>query len=128
MIINVAECEPYITSDHREILENSWDVISGIITVKDFLNIHRVIIGIENNKPDAIEALREIADSSVDPNDEIRVLPIKATYPQGAEKILIKACTGREVPVGGLPSDAGCLVMNVGSIAFIARYLRRVSR
>ena len=124
LIINVAECEPYITSDHREILENSWDVISGIITVKEFLNIHRVIIGIENNKPDAIKALREIADSSVDPEDEIRVLPIKATYPQGAEKILIKACTGREVPVGGLPSDAGCLVMNVGSIAFIARYLK----
>ena len=124
MIINVAECEPYITSDHREILENSWDVISGIITVKDFLNIHRVIIGIENNKPDAIKALREIADSKVDPEDEIRVLPIKATYPQGAEKILIKACTGREVPVGGLPSDAGCLVMNVGSIAFISRYLK----
>ena len=124
LIINVAECEPYITSDHREILENSWDVISGIITVKEFLNIHRVIIGIENNKPDAIKALREIADGSLDPEDEIRVLPIKATYPQGAEKILIKACTGREVPVGGLPSDAGCLVMNVGSIAFIARYLK----
>ncbi len=124
LIINVAECEPYITSDHREILENSWDVISGIITVKEFLDIHRVIIGIENNKPDAIKALREIADSKVDPNDEIRVLPIRATYPQGAEKILIKACTGREVPVGGLPSDAGCLVMNVGSIAFIARYLK----
>ena len=124
LIINVAECEPYITSDHREILENSWDVISGIITVKEFLDIHRVIIGIEDNKPDAIKALREIADSSVDPEDEIRVLPIKATYPQGAEKILIKACTGREVPVGGLPSDAGCLVMNVGSIAFISRYLK----
>ena len=124
LIINVAECEPYITSDHREILENSWDVVSGIITVKEFLDIHRVIIGIEDNKPDAIKALREIADSSVDPEDEIRVLPIKASYPQGAEKILIKACTGREVPVGGLPSDAGCLVMNVGSIAFLARYLK----
>ena len=124
LIINVAECEPYITSDHREILENSWDVISGIITVKEFLDIHRVIIGIEDNKPDAIKALRDIADSSVDPEDEIRVLPIRASYPQGAEKILIKACTGREVPVGGLPSDAGCLVMNVGSIAFIARYLK----
>ena len=124
MIVNVAECEPYITSDHREALENGWDIISGIMTVKEFLDIHRVIIGIENNKPDAIKALREIADSSVDIGDEIRVLPLKATYPQGAEKILIKACTGREVPMGGLPSDAGCLVMNVGSIAFIARYLK----
>jgi len=124
MIINTAECEPYITSDHREVLENSWDIISGIMTVKEFLDIHRVIIGIEDNKPDAIEALREIADSSADVGDEIRVLPLKASYPQGAEKILIKACTGREVPMGGLPSDAGCLVMNVGSIAFISRYLK----
>lgn len=124
MIVNVAECEPYITSDHREAIENGWDIISGIMTVKEFLDIHRVIIGIENNKPDAIKALREIADSSVDIGDEIRVLPLKATYPHGAEKILIKACTGREVPMGGLPSDAGCLVMNVASIAFIARYLK----
>ena len=124
LIINVAECEPYITSDHREILENSWDVLSGIHTVKELLGIHRVIVGIENNKPDAIKALKKIAYNEHDPDNEIRVLPIKATYPQGAEKILIKACTGREVPVGGLPSDASCLVMNVGSVAFIARYLK----
>lgn len=124
MIINTAECEPYITSDHREVLENSWDIISGIMVVKEFLGIHRVIIGIEDNKPDAIEALRKIADSNIDVGDEIRVLSLKASYPQGAEKILIKACTGRDVPMGGLPSDAGCLVMNVGSIAFISRYLK----
>lgn len=124
LIINVAECEPYITSDHREIIENSWDVISGILTVKELLNIHRVIIGIEDNKPDAIKALREIANSPQHADAEICVLPIKATYPKGAEKVLIKACTGREVPMGGLPSDAGCIVMNVGSIAFIARYLK----
>ena len=124
LIINVAECEPYITSDHREVIENSWDVISGILTIKEFLDIHRVIIGIENNKPDAIKALREIADSKLDVGDEIRVLPLKASYPQGAEKILIKACTGREVSMGGLPSDAGCLVMNVASVAFISRYLK----
>ncbi len=124
LIINVAECEPYITADHREVLENSWDIMSGIHTVMEFLDIHRVIIGIENNKPDAIKALREIAYNNFDPENKIRVLPLKATYPQGAEKILIKACTGREVPEGGLPSDAGCLVMNTGSIAFIARYLK----
>lgn len=124
MIVNVAECEPYITSDHREALENSWDIISGIMIVKEMLDIHRVIIGIEDNKPDAIKALQEIAESSADIGDEIRVLPLRASYPQGAEKILIEACTGREVPMGGLPSDAGCLVMNVGSVAFIARYLK----
>ena len=124
MIINTAECEPYITSDHREVLENSWDVISGIMAVKELLDIHRVIIGVEDNKPDAIEALRKLADSPADADDEIRVLALKASYPQGAEKVLIKACTGRDVPMGGLPSDAGCLVMNVGTIAFISRYLK----
>ena len=124
IVINVAECEPYITSDHREVLENGWDIICGIMTVKEILGIHRVIVGIENNKPDAIKALREIVDNEIDADDEIRVLPLKASYPQGAEKVLIKACTGREVPMGGLPSDAGCIVMNVGSIAFIARYLK----
>lgn len=124
LIINVAECEPYITSDHREVIENSWDIMAGVYAVKDILDIHRVIIGIENNKPDAIKILREIADNEVDKYDEVRVLPLKASYPQGAEKILIKACTNREVPIGGLPADAGCIVMNVGSISFLSRYLK----
>ena len=79
LIINVAECEPYITADHREVLENSWDIMSGIHTVMEFLDIHRVIIGIENNKPDAIKALREIAYNNFDPENKIRVLPLKAT-------------------------------------------------
>ena len=124
MIINVAECEPYITSDHREVIENSWDIMSGIYAVKDILGIHRVIIGIENNKPDAIKILSDIAENSVDKDDEVKVLPLKASYPHGAEKILIKACTGRDVPMGGLPSDAGVLVMNVTTISFLSRYLK----
>lgn len=124
LIINVAECEPYITSDHREVIENSWDIISGVYTIKDILGIHRVIIGIENNKPDAIRILTEIAENRADKDDEVRVLPLKASYPQGAEKILIKACTNREVPIGGLPADAGCIVMNVGSISFLSRYMK----
>lgn len=124
LIINVAECEPYITSDHREVIENSWDIMSGVYAIKEILGIHRAIIGIENNKPDAIKILKEIADSEVDKYDEVRVLPLKASYPHGAEKILIKACTNREVPMGGLPADAGCIVMNVGSISFLSRYLK----
>lgn len=120
LIINVAECEPYITADHREVLENSWGVMSGVQAVKELLDIHRVIIGIENNKPDAIKILTDIAKN----DDEVCVLGLKASYPQGAEKVLIKACTGREVPMGGLPSDAGCVVMNVASIAFVAQYLK----
>lgn len=125
LIINGAECEPYITSDHREILENSWDILSGINIVKELLDVHRVIIGIENNKPDAIKILTQIADNkTADPNDEVRVLTLKSSYPQGAEKVLIRACTGRKVPAGKLPADVGCVVMNVTSVAFIAKYLK----
>ncbi len=125
LIINGAECEPYITSDHREILENSWDILSGIKIIKDLLDVHRVIIGIENNKPDAIKTLTQIAaNEAADPDDEIRVLTLKSSYPQGAEKVLIRACTGRKVPAGKLPADVGCVVMNVTSVAFIAKYLK----
>mgnify|MGYP005755752343 FL=1 len=125
LIINGAECEPYITSDHREILENSWDILSGIKIVKDLLDVHRVIIGIESNKPDAIKILSQIADNeAADPDDEVRILTLKSSYPQGAEKVLIRACTGRKVPAGKLPADVGCVVMNVTSVAFIAKYLK----
>lgn len=124
LIINVAECEPYITADHREVLENSWGIMSGVYALKELLGIKRVIIGVENNKPDAIKVLKAIADSEVDKYDEVGILPLKASYPQGAEKVLIQACTGRMVPIGGLPSDAGCVVMNVASVAFISEYLK----
>ena len=125
LLINCAECEPYITADNREVIENSWAVMSGIYAVTEILGIKRVIIGIENNKPEAIRILTEIADNEkYDPEDIIRVLPLKASYPQGAEKVLIKACTGREVPAGKLPADAGCVVMNVTSVAFLSDYLK----
>lgn len=125
LLINCAECEPYITADNREVIENSWAVMSGIYAVTEILGIKRVIIGIEDNKPEAIRILKEIADNEkYDPDDIIRVLPLKASYPQGAEKVLIKACTGREVPAGKLPADAGCIVMNVTSVAFLSNYLK----
>ena len=125
LLINCAECEPYITADNREVIENSWAVMSGVYSVLEILGIERVIIGIENNKPEAIKILKEIADNKkYDPEDKVRVLPLKASYPQGAEKILIKACTGREIPAGKLPADAGCIVMNVTSIAFLSDYLK----
>ncbi len=124
LLINAAECEPYLTADNREILENTWDVMSGIYAVKQFLGIARVAIGVEGNKPEAIAALKKIAESSADQNDEVDVLTLPTSYPQGAEKILIKSATGREVPPGKLPSDVGCIVMNVTSIAVLARYLK----
>lgn len=125
LLVNVAECEPYITADHREALENSWAVLSGVYALKELLGIDRVIIAVEQNKPDVIQVLSEIAYSDTrDPENHVRVLPLKARYPQGAEKVLIQACTGRRVPPGKLPSDVGCLVMNVTSVAFLANYLK----
>ncbi|HAN21539.1 MAG: electron transporter RnfC [Clostridiales bacterium GWF2_36_10] len=125
LLINGAECEPFITSDHREIMENSWSVMSGIYAIKELLGIHKVIIGVESNKPDAIELLKSIADNKLhDPKDEVKVMTLKALYPQGAEKMLVQACTGRRIPPGKLPSDVGCVVMNVTSVAFLAQYLK----
>lgn len=124
LLINAAECEPYLTADNREIIEDSWAVMSGIYAVKNMLDIHRVLICIEDNKPKAIQILKEIASSSADEKDEVRVLSLHATYPQGAEKVLIKAATGREVPPGKLPADVGCVVMNVTSVAVLSRYLK----
>lgn len=125
LIINAAECEPYITADHREAIENSWAVLSGVYAVKEMLGIDRVIIAVENNKPDVIETLNRIAyDDKRDPENHVRVLPLKASYPQGAEKVLIKSCTDREVPMGKLPADVGCVVMNITSVAFLADYLK----
>ena len=125
LIVNVAECEPYVTSDHREALENGQNVLDGVYKVKDILGVQRVIIAVENNKPDVIQKLREIADDpKQDPLDQVRVLPLKSRYPQGAEKVLVQACTGRKVPEGKLPADVGCLVMNIASISFLASYMR----
>ena len=125
LLVNVAECEPYVTSDHREALENGRNVLEGVYHVKEILGVQRVIIAVEDNKPDVIQRLSEIAgDPQRDPLDQVRVLPLKSRYPQGAEKVLVQACTGRKVPEGKLPADVGCLVMNIGSISFLASYMR----
>ncbi len=124
LIINAAECEPYITSDYRECLENSWDIISGVRTVMEFLDTVRVIIAIENNKPEAIRVLSEIAASVTEPGREVTVKALPSRYPQGAEKVLIAKTTGRKVPPGGLPADVGCVVMNVTTVSFLSRYLK----
>lgn len=125
LIINCAECEPYLTPDNREAVENTASVVEGAGIVKKWLGLQRCIIAIENNKPDAIAAIKkELEDKEKSQNDTIRVLPLRATYPQGAEKVLIKACTDREVGMGKLPADAGCIVMNITSCAFVADYMR----
>lgn len=125
LIINAAECEPYITADNREAIENAESVLEGVYTMRDLLHIERVIIAVENNKPDVIETLTRIADNPErDPDDNVRVLPLRARYPQGAEKVLVKSCTDRVIPLGKLPADVGCIVMNITSVAFVADYLR----
>ena len=118
LLINGAECEPYITSDHRCMLEDTHFILSGIKAVMKYLNIPKCIIGIEGNKPDAIAKMQSAIDVA---GIEVKTLPCR--YPQGAEKVLIETCTGREVPFPGLPSDVGVIVMNVTSTAFVGKYL-----
>ncbi len=124
LIINAAECEPYITVDYRECLENSWDILSGIHIIKDMLGIKNVVIAIEDNKPKALEMLKRIADSDNHTDDAIKVMELESKYPQGAEKVIVLSATGRKIPPGKLPADVGCIVMNVTSVGFIAKYLK----
>ncbi|MGC8864104.1 MAG: electron transport complex subunit RsxC [Bacteroidales bacterium] len=111
LIINGVECEPYLTSDHRLMLEKPAEIIVGIRLLMKALGVEKALIGIENNKPDAIEALSIAADDY--PGIEVHALKVK--YPQGGEKQLIAALTGREVPSGKLPIEVGCVVQNVGT-------------
>jgi electron transport complex protein RnfC len=97
-------------------------VFSGIRAVKDMLNIGRAVIAVESNKPEALEVLEKVAAAQSD--KDIHILPLPSRYPQGAEKVLIRSCTGRRVPMGGLPADVGCIVMNITSVAFLAGYLK----
>ncbi|NOX20781.1 MAG: electron transport complex subunit RsxC [Nitrospirae bacterium] len=115
VIINGAECEPYLTADHRLMVENPEQVIEGLKILMKILGVSKGYVGIENNKPDAIEKMTEAA--SKEPNIEVKALQVK--YPQGAEKMLIKAIIDREVPAGGLPMDVGVVVQNVGTAVAI---------
>jgi len=124
LIVNAAECEPYLTADYREIMENSEALMSGIMAISELLQLERVLVAIEDNKPKAIELIRGMCDSTNDPEGRVQVMPLRSLYPQGAEKVLVQACTGRTIPKGKLPSDVGCLVMNVTSVSFLAQYLK----
>ncbi len=116
IIINAAECEPYLTSDHRVMLENTAELIEGIKILRYTLQVKQVFIGIESNKPDAISLLsRKLRRSG------IRVVVLQTKYPQGGEKQLIKAITRREVPSGKLPADVGCCVFNVDTAIAVYR-------
>ncbi|MDO5560276.1 MAG: electron transport complex subunit RsxC [Oscillospiraceae bacterium] len=118
LIINAAECEPYITSDYRQMLERPENVLGGIRLIMKYLSIPKTILAIENNKPAAIEEFRKLTEN--DPSVEVFALPSR--YPQGAEKVIIHSTTGRVVMEGQLPSDQKVIVMNVSTAAFIYKY------
>ena len=120
VVINAAECEPYITSDTRTMLDKSGDIMSGIEAVKKYLHPNRFIIGIEKNKPGAIKKMQELASQSE--GVEVKVLP--SSYPQGGEKVLVFNTVGKIIPKGGLPLDVGVIVINVTTLAFIGNYLK----
>jgi Na+-translocating ferredoxin:NAD+ oxidoreductase subunit C len=115
VLVNGAECEPYLTTDHRSMVEFPERVHLGIRIMLHALGVTRAVIGVEKNKPDAIEALRRAAPADLD----VTVLPLTVKYPQGAEKMLIHSVLGREVPSGKLPISVGVVVQNVGSCAMI---------
>lgn len=124
LVVNAAECEPFITVDYRECMENSWDILAGVYLLKDLLGFKQVVIAVEDNKPDAFKVLKSIADHEIDKHDEVKLMVLESKYPQGAEKMMVQSATGRRVPPGKLPADVGCVVMNVASVAFIARYIK----
>ena len=123
LIINGAECEPYITSDYRECIENYNDVIEGVYLLKEKLGVEKVIICIESNKEKAITKLYTIASDKRDTDDTVKLMKLPTSYPQGAEKVIIYSATGRKVPLGKLPSDVGCIVMNITSVAALYRFI-----
>ncbi|MCB0832827.1 MAG: electron transport complex subunit RsxC [Bacteroidetes bacterium] len=122
IIANGCECEPFLTSDHRIMVEYASDLIEGLKILRHFIPAEKVYIGIEKNKPDAIKALSdEIRRQGVD----FEVVSLKVKYPQGAEKMLIKAVLKKEVPTGKLPIDVETLVSNVGTLVAMAQYFNQ---
>ena len=119
LVVNGCECEPYLTCDHRMMLELADDLIAGTRHAMRAIGAKQAIIGVEDNKLDAVYALRQ----KLPQDGSIRVQAVETKYPQGAEKMLIKSLLGREVPAGGLPSQLGVVVNNVGTLAMLGRLL-----
>lgn len=115
LILNGAECEPYITADHRQMLEHGREIVEGAMVILAILGIKKCFIGIENNKPDAITIMSEAAAAASTPEHIVTVQPLQVKYPQGSEKQLIQSITGRKVPGFALPSAVGVVVHNVST-------------
>lgn len=119
LIINGAECEPYITSDTRTMVDRAEDMEVAIYALQEHLHLDKIIIGIENNKPEAIRSMKALAAR----HRGVEVKVLKPLYPQGGEKVLVYHTTGRVIPAGKLPIDVGCIVSNCTTIADIGRYM-----
>lgn len=115
VIVNASECEPYLTSDYRMMMEEPLSIVTGLKIVLQLFNNAKGIIAVEDNKPDAIEKLKEAVGS----DDRISVITVKTKYPQGGERVLIYAATGRQINSSMLPADAGCIVNNVATMIAI---------
>ncbi len=120
LIINGAECEPYITSDSITMANSPEDIVFAIETLLKYFDIDRAIIGIENNKPNAIQALKDATADN--PQIDVKILP--SVYPQGGEKVLVFHTVGKVIARGQLPIDVGCVVINSTTAAFIGKYLK----
>lgn len=121
LMLNGCECEPFLTCDHRVMVEYARELVDGTLILQHFVKAERIIIAIEANKPDAIRNIREEAARREAP---MEVIPLKVKYPQGAEKMMISAILGEEIPTGKLPLDVGALVSNVGTIVALSQYFR----
>ncbi len=121
IVINAAECEPYITSDTRTMIDKGNYVFAGIDAIRKYMGVKSFIIGIEKNKPEAIEKMKELASGC----DDVSVHVLPSVYPQGGEKVLVYNTVGRVIPKGGLPLNVGVIVINVTTLAFIGEYLEK---
>jgi electron transport complex protein RnfC len=119
LIVNGCECEPYLSCDHRTMLERPHEIMRGIHYVMHATGATKAIVGVEDNKPDAVRVLRE----HLPKHSNISVEAVETKYPQGSEKMLIKSLMGKEVPAGGIPLDIGLVVNNVGTLAAIGQLL-----
>jgi len=120
ILVNGAECEPYITSDTRTMVDNTNDVWEGVLMMKEYLKPKNIIICIENNKPQAIKKLKDLCEG----NDVVSVRVLPSLYPQGERKVLVYNVTGRIVPEGGRLPDVGCIVVNCTTVAVFAKYIK----
>lgn len=122
LIVNGAECEPFITSDHRLMLENTQDIIDGALLVMEQLGLKKGYIGIEENKPDAIALLDKMLAEQNHP--ELKTVTLQARYPQGAERVLVYEITGKKMDAGVLPAQLGVILSNITTIAFVGQYFK----